>query len=80
MTAAARTIQSEIDRPLKAAAKVARARFTQSEIDRAVKAAAKVAGARVILRLASGEIEIIIGESNDGERDEFAEWEAQGKL
>lgn len=40
------------------------ARITQAEIDRAVKAADKSARpARVILRLATSEIEIIIGES-----------------
>jgi len=39
------------------------ARISQGDIDRAVKAAAKAECARVILRLASGEIEIIIGGS-----------------
>lgn len=39
------------------------ARITQADIDRAVKAATKADHARVILRLAKGEIEIIIGES-----------------
>jgi len=37
------------------------ARISQGDIDRAVKAAAKAECARVILRLASGEIEIIGG-------------------
>lgn len=39
------------------------ARISQADIERAVKAAGKAERARVILRLAAGEIEIIIGES-----------------
>jgi hypothetical protein len=58
----------------------AAARISQADIDRAIRAAEKAKHARVILRLAKGEIEIIIGESQQGARDEFAEWEAQGKL
>lgn len=41
----------------------AQARITQADIDRAVKAAVKAERARVVLRLATGEIDIIIGES-----------------
>jgi hypothetical protein len=41
------------------------ARITQADIDRAVKAASKANRARVLLRLATGEIEIIIGESGE---------------
>lgn len=41
----------------------AQARISQADIDRATKVAAKYEHARVILRLAAGEIEIIIGES-----------------
>lgn len=48
------------------------ARITQADINRAVKAAGKANHARVILRLATGEIEIIIGES--GAVPETSEW------
>lgn len=48
------------------------ARITQADIDRAVKAAAKADAARVILRLATAEIEIIIGES--GPPPQAEEW------
>lgn len=47
------------------------ARITQADMDRAVKAAAKAGGARVIVRLATGEIEIIIGESAPAETQEI---------
>ncbi len=49
------------------------ARITQADIDRAVKAAGKAEHARVILRLAKGEIEIIIGESGEAKPD-HSEW------
>lgn len=39
------------------------ARITQADVDRAVKAADKAGAARVVLRLATGEIDIILGES-----------------
>lgn len=39
------------------------ARITQADVDRAVKAAEKANAARVVLRLATGEIEIILGDS-----------------
>lgn len=48
------------------------ARITQADVDRAVKAAGKVSAARVVLHLASGEIEIILGESSPPPRVE--EW------
>lgn len=48
------------------------ARITQADMDRAVKAASKAESARVIMRLATGEIEIIIGESEPPEKRE--EW------
>ncbi|MDR2858400.1 MAG: hypothetical protein LBV50_11220 [Novosphingobium sp.] len=53
----------------------AAARISQADMDRAVKAAAKADRARVVLRLAKGEIEIIIGESaeSDDERNDFDE-------
>jgi hypothetical protein len=40
----------------------AQARITQADIDRVMKAAGRLDRARVIMRLATGEIEIIIGE------------------
>lgn len=49
------------------------ARITQADMDRAVKAAAKADSARVIIRLAKGEIEIIIGESG-AEPEPTSEW------
>jgi hypothetical protein len=58
------------------------ARITQADMDRAVKAV-KAGGydrARIVMDLEKGRIEVIIGESQEGARDEFAEWEAQGKL
>ena len=39
------------------------ARITQADVDRAVKAAEKANAARVVLRLATGEIDIILGHS-----------------
>jgi hypothetical protein len=39
------------------------ARITQADVDRAVKAAEKANAARVVLRLATGEIDIILGDS-----------------
>jgi hypothetical protein len=51
----------------------AAARITQADIDRAIRAAEKAKHARVILRLAKGEIEIIIGES--GEQPEGNPWD-----
>lgn len=50
------------------------ARITQADIDRAVKAAVKVERARVVLRLATGEIDIIIGESGPAPQLDTEEW------
>lgn len=50
------------------------ARITQADIDRAVKAASKAERARVILHLATGDIEIIIGESGMPPAPDHSEW------
>lgn len=50
------------------------ARITQADIDRAIKAAGKAKCARVVLRLATGEIDIIIGESGEAPEPSPPEW------
>lgn len=50
------------------------ARITLADIARATKAAARHERARVILRLAKGEIEIIIGGDSPGDPAPGEEW------
>lgn len=53
------------------------ARITQADMERATKAvaAAKFERVRIVMDLANGRIEIILGESGEAASPDLAEWE-----